>query len=335
MNSPKISVIVPVYNVEKYLRRCIDSILAQTFTGFELLLIDDGSKDKSGEICDEYAKKDSRVRVFHKENGGVSSARNLGLDNALGEWVCFVDADDSVSPFYIEHLVQRIVCKDQIVMSNVKNVEYIKENISLVGKTAIEYMVCNGLFALSGPQSKLFNLNVIQQKGIHYPEGVHMGEDGIFFTCYLCEVSKVSLSTEVDYFPTVVPGHLSSKFNRFESEIKAFYLWREANIQLFCRYYSKNAALNLTWEERVESQFLRSVNTLVLYKSFKEQIRCFKSIPQFIFDEYKLYGKNDGIKNKIRKYLLTTRLSVVYLVLINVYVFLKYRNRKIITSVDK
>lgn len=94
--NPKISVIVPVYNVEKYLRRCIDSILAQTFTDFELLLIDDGSKDSSGEICDEYARNDERVRVFHKENGGVSSARNLGLDNAKGEWVSFVDADDII-----------------------------------------------------------------------------------------------------------------------------------------------------------------------------------------------------------------------------------------------
>lgn len=79
---PLISVIVPVYNTEKYLHRCIDSILAQTFTDFELLLIDDGSKDNSGKICDEYAAKDSRVRVFHKENGGASSARYMGLNNA-------------------------------------------------------------------------------------------------------------------------------------------------------------------------------------------------------------------------------------------------------------
>ena len=91
---PKISVIVPVYNTEKYLHRCIDSILDQTFTDFELLLIDDGSTDSSGTICDEYAAKDSRVRVFHKENGGVSSARNMGLDNAYGEWITFVDSDD-------------------------------------------------------------------------------------------------------------------------------------------------------------------------------------------------------------------------------------------------
>lgn len=85
--NPKISVIVPVYNVEKYLRRCIDSILSQTFSDFELLLIDDGSKDKSGDICDEYAAKDARIRVFHKDNGGVSSARNLGLVKANGEFI--------------------------------------------------------------------------------------------------------------------------------------------------------------------------------------------------------------------------------------------------------
>ena len=96
MSNPKISVIIPVYNAESTLRRCVDSVLAQTFTDFECLLINDGSKDKSGEICDEYAIRDSRVRVFHKENGGVSSARNVGLDNATGEWIAFVDSDDWV-----------------------------------------------------------------------------------------------------------------------------------------------------------------------------------------------------------------------------------------------
>ena len=85
MNMPKISIIVPVYKAEKYLNRCVDSILAQTFTDWELLLIDDGSPDRSGEICDEYAKKDSRIRVIHKENGGVSSARQRGLDESIGE----------------------------------------------------------------------------------------------------------------------------------------------------------------------------------------------------------------------------------------------------------
>lgn len=91
---PKVSIIVPVYKAEKYLNRCIDSILAQTYKTWELLLIDDGSPDRSGDICDEYAKCDNRIKVFHKENGGVSSARNLGLDNIEGDFVTFVDSDD-------------------------------------------------------------------------------------------------------------------------------------------------------------------------------------------------------------------------------------------------
>lgn len=92
--NPVISVIVPVYKVEKYLNRCIESILSQTYTDFEVLLIDDGSPDNSGKICDEYSRKDSRIKVIHKENGGVSSSRNLGLQIARGEWICFVDSDD-------------------------------------------------------------------------------------------------------------------------------------------------------------------------------------------------------------------------------------------------
>ena len=91
---PMISIIIPVYKAEKYLHKCIDSIIAQSFKDWELLLIDDGSPDSSGKICDEYAVKDSRIKVFHKENGGVSSARNFGLDNANGIWITFVDADD-------------------------------------------------------------------------------------------------------------------------------------------------------------------------------------------------------------------------------------------------
>jgi len=94
--SPFISIIVPVYRVEQYLTRCLDSILAQSFSNFEILLINDGSPDNCGAICDEYSKIDSRVRTFHQNNAGVSTARNLGLDNARGEWLAFVDSDDWV-----------------------------------------------------------------------------------------------------------------------------------------------------------------------------------------------------------------------------------------------
>lgn len=107
MSTPTISVIVPVYNTEKWLRHCIDSILAQTFTDFELLLIDDGSTDSSGAICDEYSKIDSRIRVFHKINGGVSSARNFGVNIARSEWIAFCDADDWIEPLFFSQLLEK------------------------------------------------------------------------------------------------------------------------------------------------------------------------------------------------------------------------------------
>lgn len=90
----KLSVIIPIYNVEKYLRQCIDSVINQTFRDLEIILVDDGSPDKCGEICDEYAKKDKRIKVIHKANGGLASARNDALDVATGEWIAFVDSDD-------------------------------------------------------------------------------------------------------------------------------------------------------------------------------------------------------------------------------------------------
>lgn len=100
-----ISVIVPVYNAEKYLDRCIQSILGQTHKDLELLLVDDGSTDSSGSICDQYAMEDARVRVFHKVNGGASTARNLGLDEAKGEWVAFVDSDDWIDAEMYEEML--------------------------------------------------------------------------------------------------------------------------------------------------------------------------------------------------------------------------------------
>lgn len=104
MEHPLISVIIPVYNIMEYLPRCVRSVCAQTYSGLEILLVDDGSTDGTGALCDELAGTDSRIRVFHKENGGSSSARNLGLDNAAGEYIGFVDSDDYIDPQMYERL---------------------------------------------------------------------------------------------------------------------------------------------------------------------------------------------------------------------------------------
>ena len=107
-NVPMISVIVPVHNVEKYLHRCLDSIIGQTYKALDIIIVDDGSTDGCGKICDEYAKRDSRIRVFHTENHGLSAARNVGLDNldSKSEFICFVDSDDWIEPDMYEHLLE-------------------------------------------------------------------------------------------------------------------------------------------------------------------------------------------------------------------------------------
>ena len=116
---PKVSIIVPVYKVEPYIHRCIDSILAQTFTDFELILVDDGSPDRCGEICDEYAAKDKRIVVIHQENGGLSAARNAGIDwafaNSDSQWLTFIDSDDWVHPEYLQRLYSAAADNDVLV----------------------------------------------------------------------------------------------------------------------------------------------------------------------------------------------------------------------------
>ena len=101
---PLITVVVPIYNVEDYLNKCIESIVNQTYKNLEIILVDDGSPDNSPKMCDDWAKKDKRIKVIHKENGGVSSARNIGIDKSKGEWITFVDADDWIEKTYIEDM---------------------------------------------------------------------------------------------------------------------------------------------------------------------------------------------------------------------------------------
>ena len=143
MKIPLVSIIVPVYKAEKWLHRCVDSILAQTMEDFELLLIDDGSPDRSGEICDEYAAKDLRVRVFHKENGGVSSARQKGLENAIGEYVIHCDPDDWVDTDMLMELTQyakktqadMVICDFYTEDMGGGNSNYVKQNMKNINSS--------------------------------------------------------------------------------------------------------------------------------------------------------------------------------------------------------
>lgn len=198
------SVIVPVYNAEKYLHRCVDSILVQSFTDFELLLINDGSKDNSGKICDEYAAKDSRIRVFHKENGGVSSARNLGLDNAKGDYIMFVDSDDYMFPQMCEHMVTTIESKnaDLVVCGTTESGGGYWRPVADKDYTLIQlkdnFVELLHSELLSPPWNKIFKRAIIGEE--RFLEGVSFGEDLIFNLRYIEKCDKISFIRESPFF---------------------------------------------------------------------------------------------------------------------------------------
>lgn len=210
MNNPKVSIIVPVYNVEQYLPRCIDSILTQTFTDFELLLIDDGSHDKSGKICDEYAEKDSRIRVFHKENGGVSSARNIGLYNAQGEWIAFIDSDDWVGDKWLNGFVSSDLSADLIIQGfyaknwpysktteeiNVSLKEYLFKNEDIVECINYLHMSHNVGFLWC----RFFKKRIIDDFNIQFNENFPLREDQEFIFHYMTKIDSVKTLAISEY----------------------------------------------------------------------------------------------------------------------------------------
>lgn len=205
-----ISIIVPIYNTEKYLSECIDSILAQSYTDFEVLLVDDGSTDKSGEICDEYAKTDSRVRVFHKANGGVSSARNVGLDNAQGEWVCFVDSDDTIPMDTLDSYASSISDNTDLVMSayEVRNEsgeiirKYTKYDDRLFSQCDfLKEMYARRIEEYQGYiWNKLFRRSVIELYKLRFNEDIVFNEDRLFIVQFVCKtVNPIFFLNHVTY----------------------------------------------------------------------------------------------------------------------------------------
>lgn len=188
-DSPKISIITSVYNTQDYLARTVQSILAQTFTDFELLLVDDGSPDNSGALCDELAKTDSRIRVFHQPNGGPASASNTGLDNARGDYVGFVDSDDIIEPTMYEKLynavqvpgVRLAACSGDCIDEEGRTIQGRVVAIGEHGVRDAQELLLDAFQTGSfyGPLSwnKLFDIRLFRDKGIHYDETMLFGDD--------------------------------------------------------------------------------------------------------------------------------------------------------------
>ena len=195
---PKVSVIVPVYKVENYVSRCIESVLNQTYTNWELILVDDGSPDLSGAICEEYALKDRRIKVYHKDNGGVSSARNVGLDNACGDWITFLDSDDYFESTTLQSLSDTI---DIYTTAAVIDFPILRDAGSKDGEkldTSVEIIVCTNEreidnYWFNHPRfescGRFFKRELLS--GMRFDPLLKIGEDTVFFMQYLTRCSSL------------------------------------------------------------------------------------------------------------------------------------------------
>lgn len=228
MNIPIISVIVPVYNVSEYLPKCIESILEQSFVDYELLLIDDGSTDDSGEICDQYALKDSRIKVFHQENKRLSGARNTGMDSARGKWIAFIDSDDWILKDYLKDLYAEVEGEevtDILVVqghTKYKNGEmtdtFAFEEKRVNNKELMDVFNKYNLHCYGYAWAKLYSNSVIQSLHMRFDTKVNYCEDLLFMSEYLNHVSCVKFSSKVNYIYLLRPSGLSNKYNCYKEE---------------------------------------------------------------------------------------------------------------------
>lgn len=293
MSKPKISIIVPVYNTEKYLHQCIDSILNQSFKDFELLLVDDGSKDASGTICDEYAAKDTRVRVWHQENLGVSVARNVGLEHAKGEWIYFPDSDDIVVENAFDMMmrmasdgVDYVICGYEV---------YDEDGIctyAILERKQRVIMRDDALMEMFAPTdyryqgylwNKLFRASIIKDNNLRFVKGMKFNEDRLYDVEYLCHIKGNVAYTTTPVYQYVERSNsamasLTQRFNPyFLTDLDAFVKMGEAlrkhhlgwklkkahwramqssasRLYFMCRMFG---VLNLKWCYKIESRLLK------------------------------------------------------------------------------
>lgn len=221
--SPLISIIIPIYNGEKYLKVCLDSILAQTYTHFELILVDDGSTDTSSQICDAYAESDSRVITYHISNGGVSHARNYGINVAKGGWITFIDCDDWITPDYLKDFASQnlepstlyIVQADKVENGKIKPWPYLyKEGICKL-KAGNERII-DKLLVYGTPWGKFFNSAVVKENKILFDEQISNHEDTLFYFEYIRRIKNIRILSSRYYYRIESTGSLSKNMAKYQ-----------------------------------------------------------------------------------------------------------------------
>lgn len=249
-----ISVIIPVYKVERYLERCLKSIVNQTYKNIEIILVDDGSPDRCGEICDKYAENDKRINVVHKENGGLSDARNCGVDHSKGKYITFVDSDDYISEYYVEYLYQLLIdnnadisccytektVKDHVEFKKRLNVSNL---IILTGKEACKELTGPLYHTLVTAWGKLYKSNIVTSNS--FPVG-RKHEDEATTCKYYYAADKVVIGNRCLYAYYSNP---SSIMHTVRDELDNDAIWSQEHRALFFEQQKEKYIATASWDK--------------------------------------------------------------------------------------
>lgn len=313
----KISVIIPIYNAESFLNECLVSIQEQTFSDYEAWLIDDGSTDNSGTICDNFAANNKLFHVIHKKNGGVSSARNAGLEKVNGEWICFIDADDTVEKEYLSTLYQFAnMQKDILIIQGFKT--FLPDN------TYIDKRFTNQLYNSSEvyktfqdlninrcgyPFGKLYNAEIIRHHHLRFVESIHYAEDVMFMLTYLTHCSAIQTVEGMNYNYYIRKNiqSLSKRIFVFESEYACYQLYLKRIGELKQRFNLTETSLRKVYNVISEYLIRRSIGALYQKQTRKprqERLIILKRLTPTQLDFLHTYYKECSWFHKLTVWLL-------------------------------
>jgi hypothetical protein len=287
MNNPLISIIIPAYNAEKYLTSCLSSIEQQTYQNFEVIIIDDGSNDFTGDICDAFATKDTRFKVIHQKNQGVSVARNKGIEKARGEYIAFIDSDDKITPEYLSSfgLKNDIEIQGHVIYENniQRSVIYPKRKV----QEDVAKVFCLGPFN-SAVWGKIFKTSIIKDNKIVFPVNLCFSEDTIFLLQYIKHCKTLAVFDAAEYIYIKHSGSLTDKkypMNDMmlkekmivesykllfpESKFQKDFL-REVSLSIISKYYfyydlSKKEFINVGYLRYLADKYLNKFDKFLLF----------------------------------------------------------------------
>lgn len=321
---PLISVIVPVYNVEEYLDKCVESIVNQTYKNLEILLVDDGSPDKCPEMCDEWAKRDNRIKVVHKQNGGLSSARNVGLDNCTGEYVGFIDSDDWIDLKFFETLYNNLIEDDadisvvgvwKVFETGMKSQTEKFTRRSFTGEETLENFLYMRNNLAGGVTDKIFKIELFD--GVRFPLGL-IAEDRYVHAVIYSKINKLAFD------PTPMYYYLTRENSICTSDLNPHTFDRIEIVKMICEYLD---SINYNDEKAVEYFKMKGYHD-VLYKLLiiqapKKYIKEYKKKTRKYF--WKTISNNEISTGFKLKYICSCFMPIIYERMKKVFLAIKTR----------